>query len=58
MVESGRRRGLAFSHPEAFIAATARVHGMTVCTRDLTGFRGTGVAIVNPRVDSASSRPR
>ena len=57
MVESGRRRDLVFSHPDAFIAATARVHGLTVCTRDESGFRGTGIAVVNPWLDSAPPTP-
>lgn len=33
---------------DALIAATALVHGMTVVTRNVAGFRPTGVAIVNP----------
>ena len=30
------------------IAATARVHGLAVCTRDERGFRKTGVSVLNP----------
>ena len=48
MVESGRKQGVVFSHPDIFIAATARVHGLAVCTRDERGFRKTGVSVVNP----------
>lgn len=33
---------------DAFIAATALVHGMTVVTRNVSDFRATGVAILNP----------
>ncbi|MDB6068682.1 MAG: VapC toxin family domain ribonuclease [Pedosphaera sp.] len=33
---------------DAFLAATALVHGLTVVTRDEDGFRNTGVAILNP----------
>ncbi|EPF4001133.1 VapC toxin family PIN domain ribonuclease, partial [Salmonella enterica subsp. enterica serovar Infantis] len=33
---------------DAFIAATALVHGMTVVTRNIADFETTGVAIVNP----------
>ena len=33
---------------EAFIAATALVHGMTVVTRNLADFERTGVALLNP----------
>ena len=48
MVESGRKQGIVFSHPDIFIAATARVHGLAVCTRDERDFQRTGVSIVNP----------
>lgn len=48
MVASGRARGIVFSHPDAFIAATARVHGLGVCTRDERGFQGAGIAVLNP----------
>jgi predicted nucleic acid-binding protein len=33
---------------DAFLAATALVHQLTVVTRDETGFRNTGVAVLNP----------
>ena len=33
---------------DAFIAATALVHGMTVVTRNVADFVGTGVALLNP----------
>jgi len=33
---------------DALIAATALVHGMTVVTRNLADFEGTGVALLNP----------
>ena len=33
---------------DAFLAATALVHDLTVATRDEDGFRNTGVRIVNP----------
>ena len=33
---------------DALIAATALVHGMTVVTRNLADFRGTGVSLLNP----------
>lgn len=48
MVEAGRKRGVVFSHPDVFIAATARLHGLTVCTPDERGFREAGVAVLNP----------
>lgn len=33
---------------DSFIAATALIHGMTVVTRDVSHFLGTGVEILNP----------
>jgi len=33
---------------DAMIAATARVHGATIATRDVAGFSGLGLALVNP----------
>ena len=33
---------------DAFIAATALVHGMTVVTRNVTDFTATGVRLLNP----------
>jgi predicted nucleic acid-binding protein len=33
---------------DAFIAATALVHGMTVVTRNVNDFQGTGVEVLNP----------
>jgi predicted nucleic acid-binding protein len=38
---------------DGLIAATALVHGMTVVTRNLAGFEGTGVTILNPWDDMA-----
>jgi predicted nucleic acid-binding protein len=38
---------------DAYIAATALVHGMTVVTRNIAGFEPTGVAIVNPWIGSS-----
>jgi predicted nucleic acid-binding protein len=36
------------SYRDAFIAATALEHGLTVVTRNADDFKGTGVGIVNP----------
>jgi hypothetical protein len=33
---------------DAFLAATALVHGLTVVNRDEEGFRNTGVPVLNP----------
>ena len=48
MVARGRKAGITYSQPDLFIAATAQVHGLTVCTRNERGFRGTRVPVVNP----------
>lgn len=37
---------------DAYIAATAAVHGMAVVTCNVSDFAGTGVAVVNPWVVS------
>ncbi len=48
------RRSAALHAPDpkpyrdAFIAATALVHGMTLVTRNISDFRGTGVSLINP----------
>jgi len=36
------------SERDAFIAATALVHGMTILTRNVSDFQSTGVEIINP----------
>jgi toxin FitB len=36
------------SERDAIIAATAKVHGMTVVTRNIADFEGTGVKLFNP----------
>jgi predicted nucleic acid-binding protein len=36
------------SERDAFIAATALVHGMTIVTRNVSDFQSTGVEIINP----------
>lgn len=48
MVERGRARKITFSQPDLFIAATAQVHALTVCTRNERDFRGTDVQVFNP----------
>jgi predicted nucleic acid-binding protein len=35
------------SEPDALIAATAIIHGMTVVTRNVSDFESTGVAVIN-----------
>lgn len=45
---SRKRSGRPISQFDCMIAATARAHGFKVATRDITGFDGCGVEIINP----------
>lgn len=38
---------------DAFVAATARVHGMTVITRNASDFRRFGIPLLNPFTENA-----
>jgi predicted nucleic acid-binding protein len=38
----------SFAVPNGLIAATARVHNLTLVTRNVAGFADTGVDVVNP----------
>lgn len=48
IIETGRKSGHTFSHPDALIAATAAQHGLTVVTRDTSDFVAAGVPALNP----------
>ena len=48
LVERGRKKGLTYSQPDLFIAATALHHGLTVVSRDADEFARVGVSVVNP----------
>ena len=48
MVAWGRERRITFSQPDLFIAATAQVHSLTLCTRNERDFREADVPILNP----------
>ena len=48
LVAWGRERNMTFSQPDLFIAATARLHSLTLCTRNESDFRDTGIRLVNP----------
>ena len=48
MVARGREHSITFSQPDLFIAATAQVHSLVVCTRNEDDFRQTGVPVLNP----------
>ena len=43
-----RRRGFTVEVKDMMIAATAKLHGLTVATRNVTDFTRCGVAVVNP----------
>ena len=46
--EQGRKKGLTYSQPDLFIAATALHHGLTVVSRDAGEFDRVGVSVVSP----------
>jgi len=44
------------SERDALIAATGLIHGLTVVSRNVRDFAGTGVGVINPWEDSENSR--
>lgn len=56
MVARGRKRSITFSQPDLFIAATAQVHALTVCTGNENDFRQADVTVLNPWTDRWPSR--
>jgi predicted nucleic acid-binding protein len=46
--EHVQRSGFTVSAPDTMIAATARLHGLTVATRNIDDFKRCGVPVVNP----------
>jgi len=48
LMESGRKAGHTYSHPDLLLAATALEHGLTVVTRDRSDFDMAGVPVLNP----------
>ena len=48
IVARGRERGIAFSQPDLFIAAIARLHDLTVVTRNIADFEHADVRVLNP----------
>lgn len=51
LVEQGRKTGYTYSQPDLIIAATARLHGMTVVSRDRKEYDRAQVPVVNPWSD-------
>jgi predicted nucleic acid-binding protein len=57
LMAKAKRRGVGLQPIDAFIAATAQVHGMTLATRNTKDFKECGVALVNPWImESANLR--
>lgn len=48
LVVEGQRARYTYSQPDALIAATARVHGLAVVTRNVEDFERAGLPILNP----------
>jgi predicted nucleic acid-binding protein len=48
LMESGRKIGHTYSHPDLAVAATALHHGLTVVTRDRSDFDRARVPVFNP----------
>jgi len=48
IIESGRKRGYTFSHPDVLIAATAAHHDLVVVTRNAGEFEAAGVGVLDP----------
>jgi toxin FitB len=48
LLESGRKSGHTYSHPDLLLAATAQYHGLTVVTRDRSDFDEARVHVFNP----------
>ena len=57
LVEGGRKVGYTFSQPDLFIAATALEHGLTIVSRDTTGYERAGAAVFNPWTGSPPTPP-
>lgn len=48
LVEQGRKAGHTHSQPDLIIAATARLHDMTVVSRDCTEYERARVPVLSP----------
>ena len=51
LLEDGRKMGPTFSQPDLIIAATALHHGLTIVSRDTSGYKRAGVPVHNPWTD-------
>ena len=54
----GQRRaaGPGSGRPDLLLAATARVHGLTVCARDASAYRAVGASAFDPWESASSAR--
>lgn len=41
-------RGLLPPHPDSYLLATAKHHGLTIATRNVSNYAGRGVPVLNP----------
>jgi predicted nucleic acid-binding protein len=48
LTAEGRRQGRGLGVPDALLAATARVHDLTLVTRDVRDFSGLGIRLLDP----------
>lgn len=48
LVEQGRKTGHTYSQPDLILAATSLHYGMTLVTRNVADFSGTGAKLFNP----------
>ena len=48
IIAHGRERGIAFSQPDLFIAAIARLGDLTIVTRNVADFERADVRVLNP----------
>jgi toxin FitB len=56
LVAKGKAVHRTFPQPDLFIAAMATLHDLCVVTRNVSEFRGTGVMVLNPWIDSEPQR--
>jgi predicted nucleic acid-binding protein len=54
VMQTARWRGFAIGSGDGMIGAIAAANGFSVCTRDVTPFRGMGLHVSNPWSDPAS----
>ena len=48
MVELGRTRRITFSQPDLFLAATVKLHDLTLVTRNTADFEHARVRVLDP----------